>query len=110
MVLLFWLRRDDHLFAYEANLRQKLSGRRLDFFRCLAAELRSRYRTLYLEGDEKEQKGFDLTEFGRKPSPELEALAVTAQRRAARIGHREQCRPVAILLLRTETRPIARSF
>lgn len=96
----FWLRREDHLFAYETNLRQQLAARRLDHYRNLAADLRRRYRTVRMEGERPAKpgdpitKGMDLTKFGRKESPELEAMQEQEQRRIARLvapGELRQC-------------------
>lgn len=69
-----WHRRDQHLLAYEANLRDQLKRGRLDLYRKFAARLRGLYAEVRIED-------LDLRVFH-----ELPAREETDEERAARRG------------------------
>lgn len=54
-----WRRQDKHLWTWQANLREKMQGRRLDQYRVLASELVKKYDIIAMEE-------FDLRQVTRK--------------------------------------------
>ncbi len=59
----YWLRRENHLYDWEANLRDQVLRRRREVYRIFAANLTRKYDTVVLED-------FDLRKAAEKPSPE----------------------------------------
>lgn len=47
--LIEWRDREEHLYLYESHLREQLMANRKNLYRAWVADLRSRYRTVYLE-------------------------------------------------------------
>jgi hypothetical protein len=60
-----WFRQDDHLYDWEENARKHLQDWRLHLYREFAAEMRTKYGTIYLEE-------LDLRNFAERPQPEQE--------------------------------------
>lgn len=58
-----WRRQDKHLWTWRANLREKMMGRRLDYYRVLAKELADKYDVIVVED-------FDLRSVQSKKHPE----------------------------------------
>ncbi len=58
-----WLRRENHLYDWEANQRDQVQRRRREEYRKFAAALARKYDTIILEA-------FDLRRVARKPAPE----------------------------------------
>ena len=59
----YWLRRENHLYDWEANLRDQVLRRRREVYRIFAANLTRKYDTVVLED-------FDLRKVTEKSSPE----------------------------------------
>ncbi len=58
-----WRERENHLFDWEANLRDQVHRRRREIYRVFAADLVQKYRTIVLEK-------FDLRSIAQKPDAE----------------------------------------
>jgi len=69
-----WRKQDKHLWLWEANLRDKTQARRLDYYRNLAADLSSTYRTLVIND-------FDFRDTQRHVPLESEETEIQAVRR-----------------------------
>lgn len=61
--LSYWWERENHLYDWEANLRDQVHRRRREIYRVFASELTKKYDTVVLEN-------FDLRKVTRKPDPE----------------------------------------
>lgn len=73
-VLRNWVEREEHLYAWEANLRDKLLGGRREVYRMFAAWLAREYDAVFLEH-------FDLRGVARKPKPEEDTQGAQPQDR-----------------------------
>lgn len=76
-----WLRRDQHLWEWEANLRDQALRRRREYYRVIAADLARRYAGVVVED-------FDLSEVARRkpgpdgePGPAAELVAIARRQR-----------------------------
>lgn len=58
-----WMHRENHLYDWEANLRDQVHRRRREIYRVFAAKLARSYATVVMED-------FDLRKVARKPDPE----------------------------------------
>jgi chorismate mutase len=74
-----WRKQDKHLWTWQANLREKMMGRRLDQYRVLACSLVKKYAVIILED-------FDLRRVKTKKSPEEGVDADSAIRNASKIA------------------------
>jgi hypothetical protein len=72
-----WRRRERHLYSYEANLSDQLQARRLDLYRCFAADTGKRYARVKLER-------MDLRDFHELPETE-EPLEENADAKKAHV-------------------------
>lgn len=83
-----WQRKNNHLYDWLSNQRDKALARRKDIFRNWAAQLSARYETLVIEE-------FDLRRFARDATPEEDASSdyVHRQRNEAAPG---ECREVVV--------------
>jgi hypothetical protein len=86
--LLFWRKRERHLWQWESSLRDKVHRRRKEEYRIVAAGLARQYKTLIVEK-------FDLSVMQRHHAPEAEEGEIKAvrlqQRRVAPSELRECC-------------------
>jgi transposase len=58
-----WVKRDEHLWSWEVNLRDQIIRRRREVYRVFAAKIARDYKQIILEE-------FNLTKIKRKPNPE----------------------------------------
>jgi transposase/ribosomal protein S15P/S13E len=74
-----WRKQDKHLWTWQANLREKMMGRRLDQFRVLASNLVKKYDVIILED-------FDLRKVKTKKNPEEGVDVDSAIRNVSKIA------------------------
>jgi Putative transposase DNA-binding domain len=98
-----WKRRHIHLWTWAVNLRDQLTGKRLDLFRRFAATLVKAYGTIFLER-------FDLRWFSRIAPAEIPRTSiggkyrVTAAPGILRQVLENACRRTGVRLVRVEAR------